>query len=281
MPLPLIPLITAGASLAGNIANAISTTKTNQRQQDYNAQMYDRQRADALADWNMQNAYNSPSQQMQRFKEAGLNPNLIYGQMTNSPVVRSTDMKTPDFVAPKTGDLGNTLSKYFETRQQDLTIKNQEKALQLADANIAKVQADTRYTEANTNVRGLQYETDKSMQPYSLEYGYQRGQAEKARVTNIMEDTVNKKLQSNLITPLQADKLKADIENITNTTYWRNLSEPQKNLVAKTVERLNTVQSQKGELDKELIMRELQALDNFGVNKNFIGDVLKILLSKK
>lgn len=277
MPLPLIPLITAGASLAGNIANAISTKQTNQRQQDYNAQMYDRQRADALADWNMQNAYNSPSQQMQRFKEAGLNPNLIYGQMTNSPVVRSTDMKTPDFVAPKIGDLGSTLSKYFETRQQDLTIKNQEKALQLADANIAKVQADTRYTEANTNVRGLQYETDKSMQPYSLEYGYQRGQAEKARVTNIMQDTINKKLQSNVITPLQADKLKADTANILNTTQWRNLSEPKKNLVLQSIQRLNNQSTNTGSINQSLLERELETLQNFGVNKNFASDLIKIL----
>lgn len=29
--------------------------------------------------WNQQNAYNTPSMQMQRLKEAGLNPNLIYG----------------------------------------------------------------------------------------------------------------------------------------------------------------------------------------------------------
>lgn len=29
--------------------------------------------------WNQQNAYNAPTQQMQRLKEAGLNPNLIYG----------------------------------------------------------------------------------------------------------------------------------------------------------------------------------------------------------
>ena len=28
--------------------------------------------------WNMQNAYNDPSAQMARLKEAGLNPNLIY-----------------------------------------------------------------------------------------------------------------------------------------------------------------------------------------------------------
>lgn len=30
--------------------------------------------------WNMQNAYNSPQAQMARFKEAGLNPHLMYGQ---------------------------------------------------------------------------------------------------------------------------------------------------------------------------------------------------------
>lgn len=30
--------------------------------------------------WNRQNLYNSPEAQMQRFKEAGLNPHLIYGQ---------------------------------------------------------------------------------------------------------------------------------------------------------------------------------------------------------
>lgn len=33
-----------------------------------------------LAQWNRENAYNSPTQQMARFKAAGLNPDLIYGQ---------------------------------------------------------------------------------------------------------------------------------------------------------------------------------------------------------
>jgi len=32
--------------------------------------------------WHEQNLYNSPAQQMQRFREAGLNPNLIFGQGT-------------------------------------------------------------------------------------------------------------------------------------------------------------------------------------------------------
>ena len=56
--------------------------------------MYDRQRADALADWNMQNQYNSPAEQMKRYKEAGLSPHLIYGQTHTASPVRSTDAKT-------------------------------------------------------------------------------------------------------------------------------------------------------------------------------------------
>lgn len=36
----------------------------------------------ALKLWNMNNEYNSPASQMARFKEAGLNPNLIYQQGT-------------------------------------------------------------------------------------------------------------------------------------------------------------------------------------------------------
>jgi len=76
----VLPLIAAGSSLAGQAINAGSQSATNQSQLSYSREMYDKQRADALADWNMQNQYNSPKEQMMRFKEAGLNPNLIYGQ---------------------------------------------------------------------------------------------------------------------------------------------------------------------------------------------------------
>jgi len=280
MPLPLVPLIAGAASLGSSLINANSTARTNQRQQDYNEKMYDRQRADALADWNMQNAYNSPSQQMQRYKEAGLNPNLIYGQMTNSPVVRSTDMKTPDFVAPKIGDLGSTLGKYYEMQQQDLTIKNQEKALQLADANIQKVKADTRYTEANTVARGIQYETDRMSQSSQVEQAYQKGQLLKGQVASEMYNKLNKKEnweQAKKLNPLVLDKIKADTQNILNTTYWRNLSEAKKNLVLESVQRLNNQSTNTGVLTQALLEREVETLQRFGVNKNFVGDLLKIL----
>lgn len=36
-----------------------------------------------IAQWNRQNEYNSPTAQMERLREAGLNPNLIYGESTS------------------------------------------------------------------------------------------------------------------------------------------------------------------------------------------------------
>lgn len=64
----------------------------NAEQMAFQRDMYGRQRADALADWNMQNEYNSPAASMARFRSAGLNPALIYGAATggSSGVVRSS-----------------------------------------------------------------------------------------------------------------------------------------------------------------------------------------------
>lgn len=84
----------------------------NRDQLQYAKESYDKQRADALADRDYSNAFNSPSQQMQRYKEAGLNPNLIYGSATNSTsaVVRGStpgnySPKAPEYINPLAGAL--------------------------------------------------------------------------------------------------------------------------------------------------------------------------------
>ena len=37
-----------------------------------------------IQNWKMQNEYNLPKNQMQRYLDAGLNPNLVYGNLQNS-----------------------------------------------------------------------------------------------------------------------------------------------------------------------------------------------------
>lgn len=58
--------------------------------------------------WNQQNAYNSPEAQMSRYKDAGLNPHLIYGQgtpgnATNMPQYHPADIKYDMLQPPNTG----------------------------------------------------------------------------------------------------------------------------------------------------------------------------------
>lgn len=64
----------------GNIQNALSkeyqAKKALERNKDLAKYQFDLE----LEQWNRANEYNSPYSQMQRFKQAGLNPNLIYGQ---------------------------------------------------------------------------------------------------------------------------------------------------------------------------------------------------------
>lgn len=59
--------------------------------------------------WKMQADYNSPANQMRRFQEAGLNPNLIYGQGSNG------NMSSPPVLqAPEVADAQKALSKIGE-----------------------------------------------------------------------------------------------------------------------------------------------------------------------
>lgn len=180
----VLPLIAAGASLAGSAINAGSQSRTNQSQLSYSREMYDKQRSDALADWNRQNQYNSPKEQMMRFKEAGLNPNLIYGQMSQSPVVRTSSVEGYSPRAPQV-DLGNAaamglqgLSAYQDTQlknvQTDLVkeqIKNATTDNLLKQLDAAKKNAESPYWAgiAEQSSQALKIQNDQRLQ--DLQFG--------------------------------------------------------------------------------------------------------------
>ena len=68
--------------LVGSLASSLLGNRGAKRRQ----QLADQQN---IKFWNMQNAYNTPKQQMARLKDAGLNPNLIYGSNANTGVAGS------------------------------------------------------------------------------------------------------------------------------------------------------------------------------------------------
>lgn len=87
--------------------------------------MYAIQRRDALADYNAQNLYNSPKAQMERLREAGLNPNLVYGNGADATggTVRGTESKSWNPQAPQVGGIGAAATAGMLS-YQDLKIKD-------------------------------------------------------------------------------------------------------------------------------------------------------------
>lgn len=264
-------IIGAGASLLGNLFNLGGNKRNNQRQSDFNTEMYNRQRADALADWERNNAYNSPSQQMQRFKEAGLNPNLIYGQMQNAQPIRSVDAKAPDFVAPRidTTQIGDLVSNYYNIKQQDLAIKQQQKALEMANEQIKSQQMKNNYDSSFT---------------YSTEVGGIRKQQLQESVDKIIEDwNMTRELRS--MNPLKADQIKAQTENTLNTIKLSNLDYKQRaatnELIRRTMNQAMRLKGNQYELDKlsiELRSSLMQkALLNSEQSTDITKDVLQLL----
>lgn len=104
--------------IGDNQANIKYQREANQQSIDFQKEMYDRQRKDAVSDWEMNNRYNTPAQQMQRYKEAGLNPNLIYGNATNSPsaMVRSSSAGSPNITAPQqnSGRIAQAIGGFYD-----------------------------------------------------------------------------------------------------------------------------------------------------------------------
>lgn len=67
-------MLGTASSLMDNIYNNYASKKATKAQNEWN-----------LAQWDRENAYNHPAEIMKRYQEAGLNPNLIYGQAYESP----------------------------------------------------------------------------------------------------------------------------------------------------------------------------------------------------
>ena len=75
------PIIIGAAGQANmNRKNRKWQSDQNEKDREWSESMYERQNADQIKMWEMTNQYNHPTQQMERLRQAGLNPNLVYGK---------------------------------------------------------------------------------------------------------------------------------------------------------------------------------------------------------
>lgn len=129
---------------SNNKANLEAVRETNQANRDLAEYAFDRN----VEMWNLQNSYNTPQSQMQRYIDAGVNPNLAVSQGTSGNATSA-----PQYDAPH--------MTYYQRKALDLDFVAKHLALEKERATIKNIEADT-------NLKGEQSETNASQRSVNL-----------------------------------------------------------------------------------------------------------------
>lgn len=157
-------LASAGAQVIGGLFGNRSRKREARRQRQWSEDM-----------WNRQNAYNTPVNQMQRLKDAGLNPALMYGQGN----VGNAE-KAMQYQQPQIENVGAGVAQGVAAGAQ-ADIANSVKKLNEANASLAGIQGA---------VKAGEFEIAKDMAKYQKNNLAADTELKLQNVVN--QDTVNK-----------------------------------------------------------------------------------------
>lgn len=201
----LIPYI--GGAIIGKGLNALGSWLGVKNQQGFNAREAQKQRDWQEKMYNLQNEYNLPSAQMERLNQAGLNPNLVYGDGATTLAASVGSGASASAQQAKIPDL-DILGSYLNLRQQkenidltraqwDLTrTQDREK-----EANIENIEADTELKEYQKNLLNSQrMKTD-------ADYWRQEWFNQILQANGVFEVAVQKMKDEGAITSYQAQQL--------------------------------------------------------------------------
>lgn len=204
-------------NLAGDVYTANMQEKINQENIAWQNQSLDINEANTLKNWNLQNEYNTPAAQMQRFKDAGLNPNLVYSQGNpgNAGAIATPQRGTPDLKAPDYrhigDDVGNALAAFQNYQFKKAQIDN-------TDANTTAAKANAALTDSNrqlNDARQRNIDADTSLKLLSNASGtFDLGVKSDLRDTTVESAKENLRQISNNI----------NLANDANDRAWRGLS---------------------------------------------------------
>ena len=163
-------IIGAGAGLLGNFAsqagNAFASRRANRRMVEF---------------WRMQNEYNSPTAQMARLREAGLNPNLIYGDSVSGATGRADSIGTPD-------------KPYFKNPMEGIGLY-QDFSRSKAQTNLLETQNTVAFQEA---VLKSVRTSNEALKGIGMQYD-NKVKSELARYSAQVQQESLRKLQQNVI----------------------------------------------------------------------------------
>lgn len=257
MPIPA-SIVAAGIGAAATGGQMIATGKLNKKGRKFTAEQNQLNRQmtwdmwNATNEWNLKN--NSPLAQMQRYKEAGLNPHLIYGQGNE---IDQGKLSVPNQDIPRDKDLdvhsfGQVAMNYVAMRKQQAEIDNLEKARQVMEADRLQKTAQT----ANTTIQTARSQFDLK-------------QAEELKDTVIATANANlesknimiKKLEQEVTNTILDGKLKgrAINESDARTAKIRRETDAVAQSIAESAERVKNLRRQGKILQAEAELKRIEA----------------------
>lgn len=251
--------IGAGATLLGTAGSAVSQGKLNRATRKWNEKM-----------WALQNKYNTPEAQMERFKQAGLNPNLIYGQGTSG---NADAPKQWSPTAPDLSGIGGAVGKYFQTKLQQGQLERirTENAILATDLEDRTLDLDVKKKLSNVIVPNTQtddhYSSDDPMHyvqaPKNMLY---EGAA--AEIQSKLNRADIGRVQATVAKKTQAAQISKTGQEVLNMAAQHGLI---KESQAKSISQRELM-----ELDKQLKQFEIDFQNNFENIRS--SDLLRMLM---
>lgn len=247
-PVVASSLISSAGVGTSNIANILLNSHNNKQNakqwKEYanlQRELQSSQNAWNLAQWNRQNEYNSPANQMNLLRQAGLNPNLVYGQLSGASA-GSLESAGADISAPTP----NNAAQVSGFGDLGVQIGNQMMQKELNDANIEKINAETE-SQRISNTKA-QFELSKQEETYKNQ---QDNVISLTKLNNSKSDEIQKNLgliEAN-IRYMDAKEKSQTLENLFNEATFENrvkivsqqvdLNEAQKRVLDKTVQKIS------------------------------------------
>lgn len=202
MPIPALvgAAIAAGVSaIASSITSAASKKRQQQRQNAYNRQAMELENQLNKQAWDEQNEYNLPANQMQRFKDAGLNPNLVYSQGTagNAESAPSYGVPEQSFANFLPEALDGVASGVLNTINQYQAVQMSQSQIQAQNIANEKALAELPYASQLAYLRAHGAELSTLQQEFDLSTNAEkmRGIQLKNELTEKQSAQMDKKLQ--------------------------------------------------------------------------------------
>lgn len=218
MPLPLLGLglLLGGISAAGSVAGSLLGASAQDRANAQNLEIAKMQNAWNLEQWNRENQYNRPTEQMQRLSEAGLNPNLVYGNGATTQAAASPRAAGAKMEAFKDYNFGlqDATSTYLNSL-------NTEKNLELAQSQKAALDAQTLHesvkqteTLSRKNLNDFQLGLAKQTEQYSVEAAKLNAERTRTEIQRSITDNAIKEYELRILQPLQGKVSEQQLQNL-------------------------------------------------------------------